>query len=127
MGHIRRLSAQLQEGAESMSDNDLVKLIAVARTMLLPELVRHVEEQAEKIAGSFLDFQAAKTNEELAGAIINLGCAVDAVRAGITVLFDRLAQDGTLNPKRMEQARKIIEELEEEARWRADNTNVTHH
>ena len=111
----------------SDNDNDLVKLVAAARAMLLPELVQHVEEQAAQIAGSFLDFQAAKTNEELAEATINLGDAVDAVRAGITVLFDRLAQDGTLDPKRMEQARKIIEEVEEEARWRADNANLTRH
>ena len=111
----------------SDNDNDLVKLVAAARAMLLPELVQHVEEQAEKVAGSFLDFQAAKTNEELAEATINLGCAVDAVRAGITVLSERLVQDGTLDPERRAQARKIIEEVEEEARWRADNTNFTRH
>jgi hypothetical protein len=109
----------------SDNDNDLVKLVAAARAMLLPELVRHVEEQAEKIAGSFLEFEAAKTNEELAEATINLGCAVYAVRAGISILFERLVQDGTLDPERRAQARKIIEEVEEEARWRADDTNFS--
>lgn len=111
----------------SDNDNDLVELVTAAKAMLLPELVRHVEEQAEQIAGSFLDFQAAKTSEELAEATINLGCAVDAVRAGITVLFERLVQDGTLDPERRAQARRIIEEVEEEARWRADNTSFTRH
>ena len=111
----------------SDNDNDLVDLVAAARAMPLPELVQHVEEQAEKIAGSFLDLQAAKANEELAEATINLGCAVDEVRAGITVLFERLIQDGTLDPERREQARKIIEEVEEEARWRADNCNHARH
>jgi hypothetical protein len=107
----------------SDNDNDLDDLVAAARAMRLPELVQHVEGQAEKIAGSFLDFQAAKANEELAEATINLGCAVDEVRAGITVLFERLVQDETLDPERREQARKIIEGIEEEARWRADNAN----
>jgi hypothetical protein len=111
----------------SDNDNDLVNLVAAAKAMLLPELVQHVEEQAQKIAGSFLDFQAAKAHEELAEATINLGCAVDEVRAGITVLFERLVQDGTLDPERREQARKIIEEVEEEARWRADYANHARH
>ena len=111
----------------SDNDNDLVELVAAAKAMLLPELVQHVEEQAEQIAGSFLEFQAAKTNEELAEATINLGCALDAVRTGIAVLLERLVQDGTLDPERRAQARKIIEEAEEEARWRADNAYPTRH
>jgi hypothetical protein len=80
-----------------MSDNvnDLVELIAAARTMLVPKLDQYVGEQAERVVGSFRNLQAAR----IADATINLGCAVDAVRAGITVLFDRLAQDGVLDPK----------------------------
>jgi hypothetical protein len=109
----------------SDNDNDLVNLVAAARAMLLPELVQHVEEQAEKIAGSFLDFQTAKANEELAEATINLGCAVDEVRAGIS--FRAAGSGRNSRPRATGQARKIIEEVEEEARWRADYANHARH